>query len=118
MCGTLATLSHPNIGAVLDGGETKDGRPFIVMEYVEGQPITQASENLGLSIKQRIDLFRCVCSAVHHAHQKLAIHRDIKPSNVLVTPEGVVKLIDFGISKPLAWEVAADNIRRPSPASE
>jgi eukaryotic-like serine/threonine-protein kinase len=97
----LATLNHPNIGAILDGGETKDGRPFIVMEYVEGQPITLASEGRALSIRQRIELFRSLCSAVHYAHQKLIIHRDIKPSNVMVTPEGVVKLIDFGTSKPL-----------------
>jgi serine/threonine protein kinase len=97
----LATLNHPNIGAILDGGEAKDGRPFIVMEYVEGQPITLASEGRGLSIRQRIELFRSLCSAVHYAHQKLIIHRDIKPSNVMVTPEGVVKLIDFGTSKPL-----------------
>jgi serine/threonine protein kinase len=100
----LATLSHPNIGAILDGGET-EGRPFIVMEYVEGQPITLASESRRLSIRQRIELFQSVCSAVHYAHQKLVIHRDIKPTNVLVTPEGVVKLIDFGISKPLAPEL-------------
>ena len=97
----LATLNHPNIGAILDGGETKEGRPFIVMEYVEGQPITLASEASGLSIRQRIELFRSLCSAVHYAHQKQIIHRDIKPSNVMVTPEGVVKLIDFGTSKPL-----------------
>src|ERR1700722_3762705 len=97
----LATLNHPNIGAILDGGETKEGRPFIVMEYVEGQPITLAGENRGLSIRQRIELFRSLCSAVHYAHQKQIIHRDIKPSNVMVTPEGVVKLIDFGTSKPL-----------------
>ena len=97
----LATLNHPNIGAILDGGETKDGRPFIVMEFVEGQPITLASESSGLPIRQRIELFRSLCSAVHYAHQKLIIHRDIKPSNVMVTPEGVVKLIDFGTSKPL-----------------
>src|SRR5580658_8639011 len=97
----LATLNHPNIGAILDGGETKDGRPFMVMEYVEGQPITLASQGRTLSIRQRIELFRSLCSAVHYAHQKLIIHRDIKPSNVMVTPEGVVKLIDFGTSKPL-----------------
>src|ERR1700722_18649154 len=97
----LATLNHPNIGAILDGGETEDGWPFIVMEFVEGQPITLASEARGLSIRQRIELFRSLCSAVHYAHQKLIIHRDIKPSNVMVTPEGVVKLIDFGTSKPL-----------------
>jgi eukaryotic-like serine/threonine-protein kinase len=101
----LATVSHPNIGAILDGGDTEDGRPYIVMEYVEGQTITTASETRSLSIRQRIELFRSVCSAVHHVHQKLVIHRDIKPSNVLVTPAGVVKLIDFGISKPLAPEM-------------
>jgi serine/threonine protein kinase len=98
----LATLSHPNIGTILDGGETADGRPFIVMEFVEGQPITQACVNLDLSIRRRIELFHSLCSAVHYAHQKLVIHRDIKPSNVLVTPDSVVKLIDFGISKPIS----------------
>src|SRR6516162_5101044 len=106
----LATLTHPNIGAILDGGETEDGRPFIVMEYVEGQPITLAASNRGMSIRQRIELFRSVCSAVHHAHQKLVIHRDIKPNNVLVTPSGVVKLIDFGVSKPLAPEHCAQEV--------
>lgn len=108
----LATLNHPNIGAILDGGETKDGRPFIVMEYVEGQPITLASESRSLSIHQRIELFRSVCSAVHYAHQKLIIHRDIKPSNVMVTPEGIVKLIDFGISKALAQQLVLDEISK------
>src|SRR6516164_4646213 len=101
----LATLTHPNIGAILDGGETEDGRPYIVMEYVEGQPITQRSETRGWSSRQRIELFRSLCSAVRYAHQKLVIHRDIKPSNILVTSDGIVKLIDFGISKPLAPEL-------------
>jgi serine/threonine protein kinase len=101
----LATLTHPNIGAILDGGEASDGRPYLVMEYVEGQPITAASQTRGLSIRQRVELFRSVCSAVHYSHQKLVIHRDIKPSNVMVTSECVVKLIDFGISKPLMPEL-------------
>ena len=100
----LASLSHPNIGTILDGGETPDGRPFIVMEYVEGSPITQACESRSQSIRQRVELFRTVCSAVYYAHQELVIHRDIKPSNVLVTPGGVVKLIDFGVSKPVQPE--------------
>ena len=101
----LANLTHPNIGAILDGGETEDGRPYIVMEYVEGQPITRACESRGLSIREKVELFRSVCCAAHYAHQKLVIHRDIKPSNVLMTPQGVVKLIDFGVSKPLSPEV-------------
>jgi serine/threonine protein kinase len=110
----LATLSHPNIGAILDGGDTDDGRPFIAMEYVEGQPITLASSCLGLTIRQRIELFRSACAAVQYAHEHLIIHRDIKPSNVLVTPGGVVKLIDFGIAKPLA----PDLIRADLPPTE
>ncbi len=108
----LATLTHPNIGAILDGGNTEDGRPYLVMEYVEGQPITAASETRGLSIRERIELFRSLCSAVHYAHQKLVIHRDIKPNNVMVTPEGTVKLIDFGISKPLAPELIPGELAR------
>jgi eukaryotic-like serine/threonine-protein kinase len=108
----LAMLTHPNIGAILDGGNTEDGRPYLVMEYVEGQPITAASETRGLSIRERIELFRSPCSAVHYARQKLVIHRDIKPNNVMVTPEGIVKLIDFGISKPLAPELIPCELAR------
>jgi eukaryotic-like serine/threonine-protein kinase len=111
----LATLNHPNIGAILDGGETEDGRPFIVMEFVEGQPITLASQ--GLSIQERVELFRSVCSAVHYAHQKLILHRDIKPSNVMVTPDGVVKLIDFGISKPMEPQLVLSETTATQPSS-
>jgi eukaryotic-like serine/threonine-protein kinase len=111
----LATLNHPNIGAILDGGETEDGRPFIVMEFVEGQPITLASRSL--SIRERVELFRSVCSAVHYAHQKLILHRDIKPSNVMVTPDGVVKLIDFGISKPLEPQLVLSESTATEPSS-
>jgi serine/threonine protein kinase/tetratricopeptide (TPR) repeat protein len=111
----LATLSHPNIGAILDGGETEDGRPFIVMEFVEGQPITLASH--GSSIRERVELFRSVCSAVHYAHQKLILHRDIKPSNVMVTPDGVVKLIDFGISKPMEPQLVLSETTTTEPSS-
>jgi eukaryotic-like serine/threonine-protein kinase len=106
----LATLNHPNIGKILDGGETADGRPFIVMEYVEGQPITLASQSRGLSTRQRVELFLPLCSAVHYAHQKLIIHRDIKPSNVMLTPDGVVKLIDFGTSKALEPQVVLSDL--------
>jgi len=111
----LATLNHPNIGAILDGGETEDGRPFIVMEFVEGQPITLASR--GSSIRERVELFRSVCSAVHYAHQKLILHRDIKPSNVMVTPDGVVKLIDFGISKPMEPQLVLSETTATEPSS-
>jgi eukaryotic-like serine/threonine-protein kinase len=111
----LATLNHPNIGAILDGGETEDGRPFIVMEFVEGQPITLASR--GSSIQERVELFRSVCSAVQYAHQKLILHRDIKPSNVMVTPDGVVKLIDFGISKPMEPQLVLSETTATEPSS-
>jgi serine/threonine protein kinase len=111
----LATLNHPNIGAILDGGETEDGRPFIVMEFVEGQPVTLTSQ--GLSIRERTELFRSVCSAVHYAHQKLILHRDIKPSNVMVTPDGVVKLIDFGISKPMEPQLVLSETTATEPSS-
>ena len=85
----LAHLTHPNIGSILDGGEMEDGRPFIVMEYVEGLPITLACAGRGLSTTARLELFRSACAAVQYAHEKSVLHRDIKPSNVLVTPSGV-----------------------------
>jgi non-specific serine/threonine protein kinase/serine/threonine-protein kinase len=97
----LASLDHPNIARLLDGGTTTDGRPFFVMEYIEGKPIIEYSDENKLSIEDRLKLFRQVCSAVQYSHQNLVIHRDIKPSNILVTAEGVPKLLDFGIAKIL-----------------
>ncbi|MEM1095716.1 MAG: serine/threonine-protein kinase [Bacteroidota bacterium] len=98
----LARLNHPNIARLYDGGLTADGLPFFVMEYVEGQPITTYCNDQRLSLHQRLALFQTVCDAVHHAHQNLIVHRDLKPSNILVTAEGQVKLLDFGIAKLLA----------------
>ena len=97
----LAGLRHPNIAALIDGGVTADGRPYFVMEYVEGEPIDVFCHRNALPLRSRLELVRTVCSAVHHAHQNLVVHRDIKPGNILVTPEGVPKLLDFGIGKIL-----------------
>jgi len=97
----LASLEHPNIARLLDGGSTKDGTPYIVMEYVDGKPIDEYSDERRLTINQRLELFRSVCAAVHSAHQNLIVHRDLKPSNILVTAAGVPKLLDFGIAKML-----------------
>ena len=95
----LASLEHPNIARLLDGGTTSDGLPYFVMEYIVGQRIDQYAEQKGLSITARLEMFRQVCGAVSYAHQNLVVHRDLKPSNILVTPEGVPKLLDFGIAK-------------------
>jgi serine/threonine-protein kinase len=97
----LAYLDHENIAKLLDGGTTEDGRPYFVMEYVEGQPIDAHCDARKLSTRERLELFRKVCSAVHFAHQHLVIHRDLKPGNILVTEDGVPKLLDFGIAKLL-----------------
>ncbi len=101
----LAGLDHPYIARLLDGGTTPDGLPYVVMEYVEGEPIDRYCNNHRLSIKERLKLFRDVCAAVHYAHQNLIIHRDLKPGNVLVTADGVPKLLDFGIAKLLNPEL-------------
>jgi eukaryotic-like serine/threonine-protein kinase len=95
----LASLEHPNIARLLDGGTTEDGVPYFVMEYIEGDRIDRYAEEHRLSISERLDLFRQVCGAVSYAHQRLVVHRDLKPSNVLVTSEGIPKLLDFGIAK-------------------
>jgi serine/threonine protein kinase len=97
----LAGLDHPNIARLLDGGETEDGLPYFVMELIEGMPIDRYCDERKLTITDRLELFRQVCSAVQYAHQHLTIHRDIKPGNTLVTPDGVPKLLDFGIARML-----------------
>ena len=97
----LASLKHPNIAQLYDGGETEDGMPFLVMEYIEGVPVDEYCDTHRLNIEDRLKLFTEVCSAVDYAHRNLVVHRDIKPSNILVTEDGVPKLLDFGIAKPL-----------------
>jgi serine/threonine protein kinase/Tfp pilus assembly protein PilF len=97
----LADLDHPGIAKLLDGGNTADGQPYLVMEYVEGLPIDVHGEREGLGLDERIALFLEVCAAVQYAHQNLIVHRDLKPSNVLVTADGHAKLLDFGIAKIL-----------------
>ncbi len=100
----LASLDHPNITRLFDGGTTEDGLPYFVMEYIQGEPIDNYCDSRELDTTQRLRLFQSVCAAVHFAHQHLVIHRDIKPGNILVTCEGVPRLLDFGIAKLLAAE--------------
>jgi serine/threonine protein kinase len=102
----LASLDHPNIARLLDGGTTPDGLPYFVMEYISGQPINHYSDTLRLSVRQRLQLFQRVCAAVHYAHQNLVLHRDIKPGNILVTADGSPRLLDFGIAKVLNPDLA------------
>ncbi len=97
----LAALNHPNIARLLDGGTTDNGLPFLVMEYVEGSPLTTYADENALNIDERLTLFRKICSAVAYAHQNLIVHRDLKPSNILVDVGGEPKLLDFGIAKLL-----------------
>jgi serine/threonine protein kinase len=100
----LARLDHPNIARLLDGGITKRGIPWLVMELVEGEPIDRWCDRKSLSVRGRIELFLKVCVAVQEAHRRLVVHRDLKPSNILVDGEGRVKLLDFGIAKVLDEE--------------
>jgi len=96
-----ASLDHPSIARLYDASTDEHGVPFLVMEYVDGHPITTYSNENQLSVKQRVELFISVCQAVQYAHQNLIIHRDLKPSNIMVNPEGECKLLDFGIAKLL-----------------
>jgi serine/threonine-protein kinase len=97
----LARLQHPNIARLLDGGLAADGRPFFTMEFVEGKPIDQYCDQHQLTVDERLELFQTVCATVQYAHRNLVVHRDLKPSNILVTEDGAVKLLDFGIAKLL-----------------
>lgn len=102
----LASLDHPNIARLLDGGTTEDGRPFFAMEFIAGEPIDEYCRRHQLPVSEKLKLFLQVCSAVQFAHQRLVIHRDIKPANVLVTSDGTPKLLDFGIAKLLDADAA------------
>jgi serine/threonine-protein kinase len=104
----LAGLAHPNIARLLDGGIADDGRPWLAMEFVDGLPITEWCDRHGLDLRARLRLFADVCAAVQHAHQKLVIHRDIKPSNILVSADGRVHLLDFGIAQLVAPSLHAE----------
>jgi Tol biopolymer transport system component/tRNA A-37 threonylcarbamoyl transferase component Bud32 len=107
----LASLEHPNIAQLLDGGATEDGLPYFVMEYVQrGEPIDTYCDANQLTTKQRLEIFQKVCAAVHCAHEKQIIHRDIKPGNILINSKGEPKLLDFGIAKILDPELSTQTI--------
>src|SRR5207245_6252676 len=107
---TLAVLEHPNIVRLLDGGSTEEGLPYLVMDYVDGEPIDEYCDTHRLSTTERLQLFRAVCAAVQFAHRNQIMHRDLKPANILVTSEGVPKLLDFGIAKLLNLEFSSQTM--------
>ena len=103
----LARLEHPGIARLYDGGTTDDDRPYLVMEHVDGHPLHRFADENGLGVEARLALFLELSGAVAHAHRHLLVHRDLKPENVLVTGDGALKLLDFGIAKPVDGEAAA-----------
>jgi serine/threonine protein kinase/Tol biopolymer transport system component len=105
----LASLEHPNIASLLDGGTTPDGRPYFVMEYIRGKPIDVFCDENRLSIHEGLELFLAVCAAVQFAHERGVIHRDIKPGNILITRGGIAKLLDFGVAKILNPEIGVSS---------
>jgi serine/threonine protein kinase len=109
----LAMMNHTNIAKVLDAGSTEHGRPFFVMEYVPGLPLTEYCDRHQLSTRERLALFLPICHAIHHAHQKGIIHRDIKPSNILVAIENgkpIPKIIDFGVAKAVSQRLTEKTV--------
>jgi len=100
----LAQLQHPNIARLIDGGVTEDGRPYFTMEYVDGEPIDRYCDDKSLTVDERLELFETVCKVVQYAQHNLVVHRDLKPSNIIVTKDGEVKLLDFGIAKVVGEE--------------
>ncbi len=111
---TLAGLDHPYIAKLLDGGVTDDGLHYLIMEYVRGEPIDVYCDRLQLGVADRLRLVQKVCLAVDHAHRKLVVHRDVKPSNILVTEQGVPKLLDFGIAKVLGPDATRSDVTMAS----
>ena len=110
----LASFDHPSIARVFDGGVTENRRPYLVMEYVSGQPLTSYCSEHELGLEERLELFIQVCGAVQYAHQRLVVHRDLKPSNILVQEGGRVKLLDFGIAKILDTEASGFEAKMPA----
>ena len=111
----LAQLNHPHIARLFDGGTTDEGEPYLVMEYVAGEPLDTWCDERALGVRERVQLFGQVIDAVDYAHRNLVVHRDLKPSNILVTPGGDVKLLDFGTSKLMADDAGATVLRAMTP---
>jgi non-specific serine/threonine protein kinase/serine/threonine-protein kinase len=106
----LAQLDHPGIARLLDGGSTRQGQPYFIMEYVEGLPLLAYCEAHSLDVRARLDLFLRVCDAVQYAHQRFIVHRDLKPGNILVTADGTAKLLDFGLARVADSAAAGDDL--------
>ena len=109
-----ASLDHPNIARLIDGGTTNDDLPYFVMEYIEGLPLIKFCETTNIQLNEKIALFLKICSAVSYAHQHLIVHRDLKPSNIVVAGDGTLKLLDFGIAKILGNETGDTHLTQPS----